>query len=453
MINIKNNVLKELGTCANTVNKNKNASDKAKSFNKILDKSINNKKNENLKGCTTNKQNFTDSVSEGNELDEDKKLSKKNIKDIIEIILSMLNQDDNSKVSQEDKADFFQSNINEITDIINVIESVDIKNPSSLEDMQSKVQDIINKMAKKNITNQGPIIEDTITQDTITQVTKDVSNKVKDYLSFIRNDSENINESQQNISKDDISNSNKQKEVDNIQHLINKIRDNTNKNPEENNKFLNDDNNSKKEVFNSNNSRQVENKESSFLESLVNDDANSEDIQLDKINFHINKMQNLDKIENNISKNNISNNSNITKENFEFDIVKSIKLMNLNNMKELTLKVVPRELGEVIIRVSMDNGVLKANITSNTKEGYELLQSNSKIILEKLQSESIRVQEFSVDIYDQNSTTSNEHNFKDRQEEYRDGSNKNTKSINGITLEEENEESQSVVDDVINMLA
>lgn len=442
MISIKNNILKDLEACVNVGNKNKTTDSKSSSFNKVLDKNISDKKDNDVKNPVFNKEKSASYVEKDQELEEEvllekgtNKLNKKSINDIIEIILSMMNQNGNSEVCIEDIKCFAKENIEQIENIMNLINSTDLKDPSALKDMYVKLQDIIKVVEFK----------DTIYKE---DMIKDVSNRIKEYVLDIP--------SEEGITKNNEPNkvNNSKQEVDMIQQLIGKIKENVNKKSESDSQFSNSNNSSEKSAFVSNNSK-IENKESSFLESLAQDDLTNEEISLDKINFHLNKMQNLDKIENKFLKDNIGTNMKVSKETFDFDIVKSIKLMDSTNMKELTLKIVPRELGELIIKVSMDNGILKANITSNTKEGYELLQSNSKIILEKLQSESIKIQEFSVDIYDQNNTASNDHNFSDKRGEYDEKFNSNTKHVDGIEAENIDEDKirESMMDDVINMLA
>ena len=55
------------------------------------------------------------------------------------------------------------------------------------------------------------------------------------------------------------------------------------------------------------------------------------------------------------------------------DVIKSVKYMRDESVKEIVLKVVPRSLGEVVISLSMDKGVMKANVTTNNADTYNLL--------------------------------------------------------------------------------
>nr|WP_286207961.1 flagellar hook-length control protein FliK [Clostridium caldaquaticum] len=73
--------------------------------------------------------------------------------------------------------------------------------------------------------------------------------------------------------------------------------------------------------------------------------------------------------------------------------------MDLNNIKELTVKIIPKELGEIVIRLTMDNGVLKANLTAANKDTFELLNSQLPIINNELSKQNMSIQSFSLSLY------------------------------------------------------
>nr|WP_276576119.1 flagellar hook-length control protein FliK [Oceanirhabdus seepicola] len=73
--------------------------------------------------------------------------------------------------------------------------------------------------------------------------------------------------------------------------------------------------------------------------------------------------------------------------------------MTVNDMKELTLKIVPKELGEISIKLIMDSGVMKAKISAVNKDTYNLIQNNSANIMEKLNENNIKIQNVEVSIY------------------------------------------------------
>lgn len=199
------------------------------------------------------------------------------------------------------------------------------------------------------------------------------------------------------------------------------------------------------------NTKEVSFNEERFLKSLIKpDDRLKPGIDESKVNITIDKFTNMG---NKDLSNNLDTNLNIGKENFDYGIVKTMKFMDLSNMKELTLKIIPKELGEIIIRVTLENNILKANVKASTKEGYELLQDNINSIKEKLTNSSIKIQEFSVDIYDNNSMAGNDKNFKgnNSQENSPNKFNNNTKSEDQVGKQDNN--STDTINDMFNMLA
>lgn len=94
----------------------------------------------------------------------------------------------------------------------------------------------------------------------------------------------------------------------------------------------------------------------------------------------------------------------INKSNFSEDIVKSVKFMQLNNLKDLTVTIAPKELGEVIIKLTMSGGIMKASITATNKEAYNILNSNLTDITSKLNTLDMKIQDFTLNIYNGDTT-------------------------------------------------
>ncbi|WP_315114351.1 flagellar hook-length control protein FliK [uncultured Clostridium sp.] len=90
----------------------------------------------------------------------------------------------------------------------------------------------------------------------------------------------------------------------------------------------------------------------------------------------------------------------IGKETMVRDIVKAVKYMDTGNLKDLTVKINPKELGEVVISITMENGKMKASITANTKEAYNLINSNMNDIVNKLETSQIKIQNFTLNLYE-----------------------------------------------------
>lgn len=143
-------------------------------------------------------------------------------------------------------------------------------------------------------------------------------------------------------------------------------------------------------------------KEEKLLSGLL-----SQNKETDKKDSLINKVTNFTAQFNSIKENTISVEEPkmvITKNNVVQDIVKTVKFMQVNDLKELTVKIAPKELGEVIIKLTMDNGVMKANITATNKEAYNLLNNNMSDINGKLNNTEIKVQDFNLNLYNGDTT-------------------------------------------------
>lgn len=104
--------------------------------------------------------------------------------------------------------------------------------------------------------------------------------------------------------------------------------------------------------------------------------------------------------ENNISQGDVT----INRTSFTNDIIKAMKYMEVNNVKDLTVKVQPNNLGDILIKVTMENGVLKASVSASNKDTYSLLNSNISEIQNKLNISDIKIQNFTVNIYNEDTT-------------------------------------------------
>ncbi|WMJ81337.1 flagellar hook-length control protein FliK [Clostridium sp. MB40-C1] len=183
--------------------------------------------------------------------------------------------------------------------------------------------------------------------------------------------------------------------------------------------------------------------ESALLKKLAFSDKDDDKPQFQRvINYmgRINKTQGINPIVEVDSKNlGVVNSKNLVE-----DLVKDVKFMQLNNLKEMTVKINPKELGQLIIRVTMENGAMKANITAQNKEAYNLLNTNYSELNNKLSDDGIKIQNFTIDIYNGDTTFfSNEKNKHENQQGPSKRSNSN------IALNEEdtiNVESSNTVD-------
>ncbi|MBL4937990.1 flagellar hook-length control protein FliK [Clostridium sp. YIM B02515] len=116
----------------------------------------------------------------------------------------------------------------------------------------------------------------------------------------------------------------------------------------------------------------------------------------------------------------------VNKASFNIDLIKAVKYMDINNLKELSVKIMPKDLGQMVIRLTMDNGIMKANITATNKETYDLLNSQLPAISKQLSEQNLSIQSFSLSL-------SNGDNFLfNGNESNTDGQQKNHKKNVGI---------------------
>ena len=89
----------------------------------------------------------------------------------------------------------------------------------------------------------------------------------------------------------------------------------------------------------------------------------------------------------------------LSKQNIASDIVKTVKYMESADLKDLTVKIMPKELGEVVIKLTMERGEMKANIIAANKEAFNLINSNLSQINDKIVSSNMNIQSFSVNVF------------------------------------------------------
>lgn len=177
--------------------------------------------------------------------------------------------------------------------------------------------------------------------------------------------------------------------------------------------------------------------EEKLLEKLIGD---KEDGKLTKVNQFMNAFStsktSLEGVKN-------VDNLLINKATFSEDIVKSIRFMELNNIKDLTVKINPKHLGEVIINLTMDQENMRAQLKASNKDTIALLNANLKDITEKL-NENIKIQQVEVAIYNDD-TTYFSGNERENSQEFNGKQNKSKAS--SATKEIDLETETSTVDD------
>ncbi len=177
--------------------------------------------------------------------------------------------------------------------------------------------------------------------------------------------------------------------------------------------------------------------EEKLLEKLIGE---KEDGKLTKVNQFMNAFNN-----SKISLEEVKNVDKllINKVTFSEDIVKSIRFMELNNIKDLTVKINPKHLGEVIINLTMEQEAMRAQLKASNKDTVALLNANLKDITEKL-NENIKIQQVEVAIYNDDTTY-----FSGNERENRQGFNgeQSKSKVLAVTEEIELETEASIIDD------
>ncbi|QBD85177.1 flagellar hook-length control protein FliK, partial [Clostridium tetani] len=184
------------------------------------------------------------------------------------------------------------------------------------------------------------------------------------------------------------------------------------------------------------------NSEEDVLKNILGD---KEDNKFSKaINFmnQFNKISNVE----NLDVENIENIV-VNKETLNGDVIKVVKYMEVNDIKNLTVKINPKELGEMVIKITMENGKMKANITANNKEAFNLLNANLQDITDKLQKGAVKIENFSLNLYEDTTFFSNDK--KKNREGFKE-SNKNSVKEN-LKLQNDVIEDTNDVEDLSNI--
>ena len=142
----------------------------------------------------------------------------------------------------------------------------------------------------------------------------------------------------------------------------------------------------------------------------------------------------------------------VSRETVATDVVSNVKYMVKNQVEQLTVKIYPKELGEITIKIISEDGIMKAYIKSTSKETYTLLNSNMEEIKKHLSNESLIIKEVNIGLYEDTTYYSGQ-GFSN---EFNDERNKESYSVednDSINIhKEENEEISEEISNV-NLLA
>lgn len=369
-----NKTSKELNNALDNSKSNSKTSNRKDDFKEVLNSSKSSDENnekitskdENTYEGTTKLKELKDKIQELKEKLEENPENTEEVNDIIKSLLTVLNNLLELNNTSEVKPEI-------TTDISNV--SLETSGSDSLKVLNQLLELLSSENAKSSFDSESlTSMKDLLShlQGQLSDESK-VSDKMKDGLGDI-------------ISKltdmiDDANNNGKK--VLTLEEMLNKgYSQDQSSNESENNEMFS----GKKETS----------KEDKFLNSLLDDNKdNSVD---NKINLFASRTQNVQ------GQNTVVRGLTVNKATFTQDLIQDVKYMSTNNLKELTVKVNPGNLGEITIKLIQEDGLMKANLKANSKETTALLSQNLAEIKKELGDQSIKISEVNIDLYNEDTT-------------------------------------------------
>ena len=141
----------------------------------------------------------------------------------------------------------------------------------------------------------------------------------------------------------------------------------------------------------------------------------------------------------------------VSRETVATDVVSNVKYMVKNQVEQLTVKIYPKELGEITIKIISEDGIMKADIKSTSKETYTLLNSNMEEIKKHLSNESLIIKEVNIGLYEDTTYYSGQ-GFSN---EFNDERNKESYLVEDNDLNIHKEENEEISQEIsnVNLLA
>lgn len=427
-----NKTSKELNNALDNSKSNSKTSNRKDDFKEVLNSSKSSDENnekitskdENTYEGTTKLKELKDKIQELKEKLEENPENTEEVNDIIKSLLTVLNNLLELNNTSEVKPEI-------TTDISNV--SLETSGNDSSKVLNQLLELLSSENAKSSFDSESLTSMKDLLSHIHGQLSSDeskVSDKMKDGLSDI-------------ISKltdmiDDANNNSNVKKVLTLEEMLNKgySQDQSSNENETNEMFS-----GKKETS----------KEDKFLNSLLDDNKdNSVD---NKINLFASRTQTVQ------GQNTVVRGLTVNKATFTQDLIQDVKYMSTNNLKELTVKVNPGNLGEITIKLIQEDGLMKANLKANSKETTALLSQNLAEIKKELGDQSIKISEVNIDLYNEDTTFFKDGGFGGTlsQEQGRDenkGSSTDT-SINSLEIQNDEDifENNAEIDTTLDFLA
>lgn len=367
-------------------------------FSSELYKTVSSKaasKSDDFKNVLSSKTNFKE--------EETKKIYNSNKIDESEEKPKVLEED-----SKSDSKDDIKSILNEL---LNLLSQLGIKEEDLKSDGEINSSNIIGKLMEllKNDSAKDSLSGDYL--KSIEKLLGNLSANLADDNTEAKSGIKNLISEMSNMLN---ANQNEDKKVLTLEDMLNK-------------NYSQDDKESSDENKNNNTATSKEDK---FLNSLIDD----KDSSLDKINLFASRtaaVQNQGDVN--------AKGLTINKATFTNDLIKDIKFMNNNSLKELIVKVNPGNLGEITIKLVQENDIMKASLKANSKETAALLSQNLTDIKKQLVEQNIKIEDVKIELYQEDTTFFRGQGFGRQlsEEQGRRNSSSSNSSNDGVIIEEE----------------
>lgn len=413
---VSNRTSKEVDSMFDKSKSNYKASNRKDDFKDVLNSSRKSKEktekaNDSDKGTLV--KELKDKIQELKEKAEENSSDEKEVNDLLESLLNSLNKllrfNDTSKANlQEDSTIIYDSKNAGDSSVLNqllyTLNSEEAKN-SIDSDTLVQMKGFLEKLN-----------EDSKFSDKMKNGINDILSKLTDMIDESKNDSQKV------LSLEDM--------LDNGYS-------------EEQNSSLGDSDSEESGMFSSN-------KEDKFLNSLLEEKKdNSIDNKISMFSARSQAIQ---------GQNTEVRGVTVNKATFTSDLIKDVKYMSVNNIKELTVKVNPGNLGEITIKIIQEDGLMKANLKANSKETTALLAQNLAEIKKELGEQNIKISEVNIELYNEDTTFFKDGNFGGAlsQEQGRDErgtwSSNHSKISSNIQDEEEITDNNAQIDGALDFL-
>ena len=345
--------------------------------------------------------------------------------------LKLFNNQENFK--DMDKVDTELNQIESLTDVYNNANEIDLnieKNDYEVEKnlLSSEEIEILNKL-KSSFENESEVLSNKITEIELSDEQIEVLKKFDNIISkteiekpddlFKINKIDNVKfDDDKNIFKSNFVDSEKFSQLENS-NTIDKLNLIRNDDLDESDKDLN------------------------TLESILNEESDNK--------FILGNNQIVNKDMNSINNTSMQEIPTIRQEYIGEDIIKTVKYLKSSGEEEITIKISPKELGDMTIKLTNNSDESNIVITISKSDVFDLVNDNQNEITKHLKDLNINVKEISIEMKD-NTQNNFSSNLSQEFERNSKGNNqKNKKNIRSID-EDIDDVEETYVEENINIL-